>query len=54
MNGAIPDAARFLVEHPEIDIVFADYCFVDEQGKILRYRREIPFSYPVYLWTRDC
>lgn len=40
--------------HPSIDIVFSDYYYIDENGKVLRRRKEIPFNYQVYLWTGNC
>jgi glycosyltransferase involved in cell wall biosynthesis len=54
LNSCIHRAAEFFREHPDVDIVFSDYCFIDEQDRVLRRRREIPFSYSTYLWTRDC
>jgi len=40
--------------NPDVDIVFSDYFFIDERGRILKLRREIPFHFKVYLWTEDC
>ena len=47
-------AALHLMENPECDVVFSDYIFIDEAGELLGRRREIPFDFATYLWTRDC
>lgn len=39
-------------EHPEVDIVYGDYTWIDETGRVLRIRREIEFSYFVLLYHR--
>lgn len=39
-------------EHPEVDIIYGDYTWIDESGHILRIRREIEFSYFVLLYHR--
>jgi glycosyltransferase involved in cell wall biosynthesis len=35
---------RAFRDHPEIDIVYGDYCLINESGKILGVRREIEFN----------
>jgi glycosyltransferase involved in cell wall biosynthesis len=35
---------RAFAEHPEVDIFYGDYTFMDESGKHLALRREIEFS----------
>jgi glycosyltransferase involved in cell wall biosynthesis len=47
-------AASYLMDRPECDVVFSDYIFIDELGELLKRRREIPFDFATYLWTRDC
>ena len=47
-------AASYMLEHPDCDVVFSDYVFIDESGDVLKRRREIPFDFSTYLWTRDC
>ena len=47
-------AASYMLEHPDCDVVFSDYVFIDESGDVLKRRREIPFDVSTYLWTRDC
>jgi glycosyltransferase involved in cell wall biosynthesis len=47
-------AADYFARHPDVDIVFADYLYMDAGGRILKRRREIPFNASIYLWTEDC
>jgi len=47
-------AMEYFNQCPEVDIVFSDYFFIDEAGKIIKLRKEIPFNFNVYLWTEDC
>jgi glycosyltransferase involved in cell wall biosynthesis len=47
-------AKEYFDRNPNIDIVFSDYFFIDEVGRVLKWRKEIPFHYGVYLWTEDC
>lgn len=44
--------AKVFEEHPEADIVYGDYRFIDQNGKIQRIRREIEFSRFVLLYHR--
>jgi len=39
-------------QHPDVDIIYGDYRFVDESGKAQRIRREIEFSQFVLLYHR--
>jgi glycosyltransferase involved in cell wall biosynthesis len=39
-------------QHPDVDILYGDYRFVDESGKAQRIRREIEFSQFVLLYHR--
>ena len=43
-EGCFETIAKIFDKHPEIDIVYGDYTFMDESGKHLRVRREIEFS----------
>lgn len=54
LGNSLEKAARYFQEHEDIDVVFTDYMFIDENGTFLRRRKEIPFRYDVYLWTGDC
>ena len=36
--------ARVFMDHPEIDILYGDYCLINESGEILKVRREIEFN----------
>jgi len=39
-------------QHPEVDILYGDYTWIDEGGKVFRIRREIEFNYFVLLHHR--
>jgi glycosyltransferase involved in cell wall biosynthesis len=44
--------ANVFQQHPDVDIVYGDYTWIDEQGRVLRIRREIEFSHFVLLYHR--
>jgi glycosyltransferase involved in cell wall biosynthesis len=44
--------AHAFAEHPDADIIYGDYCCVDETGRPLCIRREIEFSSFVLLYHR--
>jgi len=52
--GAINEAVEIFSKHPEIDIIFSNYYFIDEIGEIIRMRKEIPYDFNIYLWTKGC
>jgi glycosyltransferase involved in cell wall biosynthesis len=54
LGESIRGAVEYFDKHPEIDIVFSDYIFIDKDSRFIKRRREIPFSLSVYLWTGDC
>lgn len=54
LNRNLFAAAAYFRAHPEVDIVFTDYLYIDAADRVLKRRREIPFDYPTYLWSGDC
>lgn len=50
----LPDAlhhvARFFQQHPEVDVVYGDFWWIDAHGRKLLARREIPFDYNILLY----
>lgn len=54
LHPCMREAAEYFAAHPEVDIVFADYIFIDEHGRYLRRRREPAFDFNAYVWTEDC
>lgn len=48
------EVVEYFEANPSVDIVFSDYIFIDGKGHVIKTRKEIPFNYNVYLWTRDC
>lgn len=51
-----PDCFKAVIggfdQHPHADVLYADYTFVDEKGRLLQVRREISFSHFVLLYHR--
>jgi glycosyltransferase involved in cell wall biosynthesis len=43
-SGCFEKVAKMFVEHPEVDVVYGDYAFMDGVGRHLKVRREIEFS----------
>ena len=50
--GCFEAVSRAFREYPEADIIYGDYTWIDERGRLLRIRREIEFSYFVLLYHR--
>lgn len=48
-EGALQAVAEVFARHPEVDVVYGDYTFMDEAGRHLRERREISFR-PLVLY----
>lgn len=44
LPGCFRKVAKFFEEHPEVDIVYGDYRFVDQAGNVIRLRKEIDFN----------
>ncbi|MHB8580427.1 MAG: glycosyltransferase family 2 protein [Ignavibacteriaceae bacterium] len=53
-DGAFSESVKIFNESPSVDVVFGDYNFIDEHDNIIKTRKEIPFDYNIYLWTKDC
>lgn len=51
-SGCLERVARTFEDNPQVDIVYGDYTWMDEQGRILRVRREIEFSHFVLRYHR--
>jgi glycosyltransferase involved in cell wall biosynthesis len=54
LDACLHRAVHYFTVHPAIDIVFADYAFIDQIGSVLRVRREPRFNAQLYIWTADC
>jgi glycosyltransferase involved in cell wall biosynthesis len=50
--GCLETVAKVFAQNPDIDIVYGDFTFMDEQGSHLRVRREIEFSRLVLFYHR--
>ncbi len=50
--GCLDIVDKVFAEHPDIDIVYGDFTFMDEHGTHLRVRREIEFSRLVLFYHR--
>ena len=51
-DGCFEKVAKVFEQHPEIDIVYGDYTWIDERGRVFRVRREIEFSHFILLYHR--
>jgi glycosyltransferase involved in cell wall biosynthesis len=54
LNQCLFGAAEYFFKHQDVDIVFSDYIYIDENGHYLRGRKEPRFHYSTYLWAGDC
>jgi glycosyltransferase involved in cell wall biosynthesis len=52
LPGCFNQVACAFMEYPEIDVVYGDYRWIDEDGRPSRLRREIEFSAFVLLYHR--
>ena len=50
--GCFEAVGKAFRDYPEADIIYGDYTWIDERGRLLRIRREIEFSYFVLLYHR--
>jgi glycosyltransferase involved in cell wall biosynthesis len=53
-EGAIQKAIHVFSEHPEVDIVFGNVDFIDEQGTVLHRTNELAVDFHTYLFTNRC
>ncbi len=44
LPGCFQQVSSFMVEHPEVDILYGDYRFINEQGNVLQIRKELDFD----------
>jgi glycosyltransferase involved in cell wall biosynthesis len=50
--GCLNYVSRVFQERPDIDVVYGDYTWIDEDGRTIQRRREIKFSYFILLYHR--
>jgi glycosyltransferase involved in cell wall biosynthesis len=50
--GCFERVADVFQRHPEVDVVYGDYTWIDETGRVSRIRREIEFSHFILLYHR--
>jgi glycosyltransferase involved in cell wall biosynthesis len=50
--GCFRAALQAFRDHPEVDVIYGDYAWIDERGNVLQLRREISFSAFVLLYHR--
>jgi len=51
-SGCFEAVKKAFADYPEADIIYGDYTWIDERGRLLRTRREIEFNYFVLLYHR--
>ena len=47
-------AAQIFAKNPATDILFGNYDYIDDEGRTVHRRRELPYDFRVYLWTGAC
>jgi glycosyltransferase involved in cell wall biosynthesis len=50
--GCLRDVSRIFQERHDIDVVYGDYIWIDEDGRTIKLRREIEFSVFILLYHR--
>jgi glycosyltransferase involved in cell wall biosynthesis len=50
--GTFHSIATLFAQHPEVDVLYGDYAWMDADGRIQRVRREIEFSPFILLYHR--
>src|SRR5882672_9979448 len=53
-DGCFDAIARAIASHPDVDVFYGDYNWIDERGGLLKTRREIEFSRFIVLFNRMC
>jgi glycosyltransferase involved in cell wall biosynthesis len=48
---AVECAVDYLNSHPRCDMVYGDYVMIDEQGRTIKPRKEIPFDLGMLIYT---
>jgi glycosyltransferase involved in cell wall biosynthesis len=48
--GCFEYVTRMFQQYPEVDIIYGDYTWMDEAGRVFRVRKEIEFNYFVLLY----
>jgi glycosyltransferase involved in cell wall biosynthesis len=51
LPGALRKVRRYFEDHPDVDLVYGDMCWMDVEGRVLRTQREIDFDEQIFLWT---
>jgi len=44
LGGSLQHASQAFIDHPDYDLVYGDYRFVDVNGHLIRNRRELAFD----------
>jgi glycosyltransferase involved in cell wall biosynthesis len=52
LPGCFERVAQAFEQHPDIDVIYGDYRWIDESGRVSRIRREIEFSRFVLVYHR--
>jgi glycosyltransferase involved in cell wall biosynthesis len=52
--GCFDHVVKAFAENPGVDVLYGDYTFMDQSGKVQKVRREIEFSRFVLLYHRAC
>jgi len=50
LPGTFARVAQYMVEHPEIDVLYGDYYWVDKQGNFIKELRLLDFNLPMSIY----
>ena len=53
LPGALRTVSRYFHEHPEVMAVYGDSLWIDEAGRVIRTKREMPFNRFVFLYDHN-
>ena len=53
LPGALTTVARYFREHPDAMAVYGDALWIDEGGRVIRAKREMPFNRFVFLYDHN-
>ena len=53
LPGALATVERYFREHPDVKAVYGDALWIDEGGRVIRAKREMPFNRFVFLYDHN-
>ena len=50
-SSTLAEVSKYFIDHPQVNAVFGDTVWIDEQGDLLRVQKEIPFNRFLWMYT---